>query len=127
MNHCKKYNNDINNNLTLIHQDNTYHYTVTKKRLDFINKLLKMNGKEIYDTYGLKRDEIITETISLPNNYEIDIKCIIPDSEETKPWTEAVLFHHGQEVNYTEPNDEFDGEWTLSDDNHTFTIIISAQ
>ena len=104
-------------------------HTITKtvqfSKAELIQTILKMTGKEIYDSYGLKRDEVIAEVVRFPlTGFEMDIKCVIPTEETEKPWTEAVLFYEGREVAMTEPDETFFDTWELSYVDHTFTAII---
>lgn len=101
---------------------------INQKRAEYIQTLLSMTGKEIYDKYGLKRDETITETVVFENTaYEMDIKLVIPMDETETPWTEAVLFFNGWEVACSDVEDEFFGEWTLEADDHSFTVNIAKE
>ena len=95
------------------------------EKVEFWNRLLKMKGKEIYEQYGMKRDETITITANFGDGYEMDIKLVIPLEEDELPWTEAVLFKNGSELSFTEPDDEFVQEWILESDGLTFICIIS--
>lgn len=94
-------------------------------RAAYIKELLTMTGKEIYDKYGLKRDETITETAVFEGTpYEIDIKLVIPMDEDDTPWTEAVLFRNGSEVCFTDVEDEFFGPWELNTAHDNFVVNI---
>lgn len=96
-----------------------------KERADFINRLLKLTGDEIYNIYGFKRDETISETVKFNDDIEIDIKLVICEGTE-KPYTEAVIFKDGSEMNCTYPEDYFLGDWVLEylDDTYVVTIIV---
>lgn len=99
--------------------------TIEPCRAAYIKELLTMTGKEIYDKYGLKRDETITETAVFEGTpYEMDIKLVIPMDEDDTPWTEAVLFRNGSEVCCTDVEDEFFGLWELNTDTNNFTVTI---
>ena len=86
--------------------------TISTERTNFINELLHLTGDEIYNKYGFKRDETITETVDFGNGIEMDIKLVICDGEE-KPYTEAVLFRDGYELACTEPDDVFVDTWSI--------------
>lgn len=65
--------------------------------LENYSKILRMTGPQLYQKYGLKRDETFTHTASFANGYEADIKLVI--CEEDTPFVDAVLFNqHGGEV-----------------------------
>ena len=55
-----------------------------------MNRLIAMNGPEIYQKYGLKRDESITHTFHFLNGYSLDIKLVI--CEEERPYIDLILF-----------------------------------
>ena len=56
----------------------------------YINQLMEMNGTEIYQKYGLKRDESITYTFHFQNGYSLDMKLVI--CEEERPYIDLILF-----------------------------------
>ncbi len=102
---------------------NTIMHLVSAEKAEFINKLLTLTGDEIYAKYGYKRDETITETVKFNDNTEMDIKLVICDGKD-KPYTEAVLFdENGTEQGFTDPCDEFLGEWNIDD--YTAVILTS--
>lgn len=106
--------------------------TITRERADFINNLLNLTGDEIYDKYGMKRDETITETVVFDDGIEMDIKLVICEDEDM-PYTEAVLFKDGCELICTDVEDEFVCEWELtyetdnSIDEYTVNIIVENE
>lgn len=98
-----------------------------QEELDFINQLLSMTGDEIYDKYGLKRDETIVNTAVFPDGMQADIKFVICDGED-KPYTEAVLFDkNGFQKAYTDPEDEYTGDWELEYDDVNYIVTVKAK
>lgn len=96
-----------------------------QKELDFINQLLSMTGDEIYSKYGLKRDETIVYTAVFPDGMQADIKLVICDEE---PYTEAVLFDkNGFQKAYTDPEDEYTGDWELEYDDVNYVVTVKAK
>lgn len=96
-----------------------------QKELDFINKLLSMAGDEIYEKHGLKHDETIVHTAVFPDGMQADIKLVICDEE---PYTEAVLFDkNGFQKAYTDPADEYAGDWELEYDDVNYVITVKAK
>lgn len=96
-----------------------------QEKLDFINQLLSMTGDEIYDKYGLKRDETIVYTAVFPDGMQADIKLVICDEE---PYTEAVLFDkNGFQKAYTDPEDEYTGDWELEYDNINYVVTVKVK
>ena len=96
---------------------------LNEKEKDYIKTLLSMIGKQIYDKYGLKRDETIVHTAKFADDIEIDIKLVICEGED-KPYTEAVAFRNGSEIACTDVEDEYVRKWTLDIDNHTYVVIV---
>lgn len=97
-----------------------------QEELDFINQLLSMTGDKIYDKYGLKRDETIVYTAVFPDGMQADIKLVICDGEN-KPYTEAVLFDkNGFQKAYTDPEDEYAGDWELEYDDINYVVSIKS-
>ena len=96
-----------------------------QEKLDFINELLSMTGDEIYDKYGLKRDETIVNTAVFPDGMQADIKLVICDEES---YTEAVLFDkNGFQKAYTDPADEYTGDWELEYDDINYVVTVKAK
>lgn len=96
-----------------------------QEKLDFINQLLSMTGDEIYDKYGLKRDETIVNIAVFPDGMQADIKLVICDEE---PYTEAVLFDkNGFQKAYTDPADEYTGDWELEYDDVNYVVTVKAK
>lgn len=96
-----------------------------QEELDFINELLSMTGDEIYDKYGLKRDETIVNTAVFPDGMQADVKLVICDEES---YTEAVLFDkNGFQKAYTDPADEYTGDWELEYDDINYVVTVKAK
>lgn len=96
-----------------------------QEKLDFINQLLSMTGDEIYEKHGLKHDETIVHTAVFPDGMQADIKLVICDEE---PYTEAVLFDkNGFQKAYTDPADEYTGDWELEYDDVNYVITVKAK
>lgn len=96
-----------------------------QKELDFINELLSMAGDEIYEKHGLKRDETIVHTAVFSDGMQADIKLVICDEE---PYTEAVLFDkNGFQKAYTDPEDEYTGDWELEYDDVKYIVTVKAK
>ncbi len=93
---------------------------------EMISKLCEMTSGEAYDAYGLHRDEVITHTVSFPNDVEIDIKLVIGLDEDDMNWCEAVIFKNGSEIGHTDVEDEYFGPWELEDhDGNKYHIQVS--
>lgn len=99
--------------------------TLNQKELDFINELLSMTGDEIYEKYGLKRDETIINTAVFPDGMQADIKLVICDEE---PYTEGVLFDkNGFQKAYTDPGDEYTGDWEFEYDDVNYVVTVKVK
>lgn len=100
---------------------------ISKQRFDKINKLLSMTGNEIYDKYGMKRDETITHTAEFDDGCFMDIKLVICDGEE-KPYTEAVLYNSdGKEVDVSGPWDDYDGLWSIGHGDWSYEVEVVSR
>lgn len=96
-----------------------------QEELNFINALFLMTGDEIYEKYGLKRDETIVNTAVFPDGMQADIKLVICDEE---PYTEAVLFDkNGFQKAYTDPEDEYTGDWELEYDDVNYVVTVTVK
>lgn len=99
--------------------------TLDQKELDFINELLSMAGDEIYEKYGLKRDETIVHTVVFSDGMQADIKLVICDED---PYTEAVLFDkNGFQKAYTDPKYEYTGDWELEYDDVNYVVTVKVK
>lgn len=99
--------------------------TISENNMRLINDLLVLTGKEIYQKFGYKRDETITNTATFPNGVEADIKLVI--CEEGTPYTEGVLFLNGCEIQHTEPQDTYDGEWYFEYDGIEYMVDVKTE
>ena len=91
-----------------------------------IEKLLSKEPKNEDECFG--ENDVICLTVNFNDGYEIDIKlCGVnfdPESESNLPWTEAVLFHNGAEVTYSEPNETFFGQGYLINNNIKYIVNV---
>lgn len=98
---------------------------ISKKEMELINDLLNLDGDEVYQKYGFKRDETITHTVKFPNGIEADIKLVI--CEEERPYTEGVLFHNGFELTHTDCEDTYDGEWYFKHNGIEYVVNVIVE
>ena len=75
-----------------------------------INALLGMTGDEIYQKYGMKRDETVRNSVRFDDEFEADFKLVVSEGDE-KPYTEGILFRNGYEVARSEVEEDYFGEW----------------
>lgn len=104
----------------------TANVIVSKEKMDMINDLLELTGDEIYQKYGLKRDETITDTARFPNGIEVDIKVVVCDGDAT-PYTEGVMFCNGSEVSYIDGVNGYDGEWWFKYDGVEYVVNVVVE
>lgn len=98
---------------------------IPSKNLELIRKLLTLNGEEISNQYGYKKNEVITNTAVFPNGVEVDVKLVMCDEFSwEKPYAEAVLFHNGDEIVCTEAKDVYEGEWILNYDGEDYIVNV---
>ena len=102
---------------------------LTKQEENFINKLLTTEPtcrEECFD----EDTPPIVHTARFSDGMEMDIKlCGVQYHEEEEsnlPWTEAVLFDNGAEVNCTEVEDTYFGEWWLNQNGNTYIAVVKA-
>lgn len=98
---------------------------ISKKEMKFINDLLNLDGDEIYQKYGLKRDEGIVHTAKFSNGIEADIKLVI--CEEERPYTEGVLFHNGFELTHTDCESTYDGVWCFEHNGIEYVVNVIVE
>ena len=72
-----------------------------------IDELLTLTGEEIYNKYGFKRYEVISNSVTFLNGYKMEINLYLGEIRD-KPYTEAILFDkEGKELVYSEMEDEY--------------------
>lgn len=100
---------------------------IRKNDVSFYNSLLQMNGNEIYNKYGLKRDEKpCALTAQFDNGYEMDINLII--CEEDTPYIDTVLFNAtGNEMSCEIGEGNIDDEYYLKDDGDEYYVTVVAE
>lgn len=59
----------------------------------------------------LNEDMTLTKTAHFPDGIDMDIKCC--GTRDETAWTEAVLFDEGYQCCFSDPSDEFFGDWEL--------------
>ena len=101
---------------------------ITAEQADEYRHLLTTEPKSWDECMG--EDVTISHTVKFDDGIEMDIKlCGVAfdeNSESNTPYTEAVLFRNGVQLAYTEPADEYEGEWSLDDDGNTYTVIVKT-
>ena len=96
---------------------------VPKDKAERIERILK----EDTSVSGFTARETITYTADLGDGMEADIKIcgVDPIEGETNyPWTEGVLFLNGSQIAYSEPDDEFFGEWDFEANGETYVVEV---
>jgi hypothetical protein len=109
--------------------DKTYHQKtiyISPQENAYYNELLNMTGDQIYEKYGLKRDEAFVHTAHFDDNVEIDVKLVICDGEN-KPYVEAVTLKEGEEQGFTDPDEIILGEWYGEADNEAYTVYVAVR
>lgn len=96
---------------------------------DFLKRILSKEPTCEEECFG--EDSTFSVTIPFPNGFEIDIKCCgvqyEEDNDTNLPWTEAVLFNKdGGQCCFTEPSDDFFGEWELEYDNVRYIVFVET-
>lgn len=101
---------------------------ISKEKAKRYKQLLTREPKDRDECFG--EDLKISNTIRFEDDTEMDIEiCGVQydeDSESNLPYTQAVLFRGGHEICYTEPEEEYEGEWILEDDGNTYTVMVIA-
>lgn len=101
--------------------------SIPQREINYLNELLSMEGKDIYEKYGLKRDDTITNTIKFENGYELDMKVVICDEDEA-PYVDLVLFNeNGCEVACDTGEDMSEGSISFEVGNAIYIGIIKME
>lgn len=86
---------------------------ISRKDADFINTVLDMDADEIYDAYGIKRDEKLSYSAAFTNGYKMDINVVFCD--DSSPYVDLVLYDKdGHELASVVHEDYIDREMVLS-------------
>lgn len=86
---------------------------ISRKVVDFINKVLDMDADEIYDAYGIKRDEKLSYTVAFNSGYQMDINVIFCD--DSSPHVDLVLYDKdGHELSCAVHEDYIDQDMVLT-------------
>lgn len=102
---------------------------VNKDLANVIKKVLTISPK--CESECFSEDEKISEIVTFENGYEASIECcgvqyLDGEDESNLAWTQGVLYdENGGEVIFTEPSDDFFGEWDFEDDNgNTYLVNV---
>lgn len=93
------------------------------------NKQIKLTEREkeavnyyLQNTF-YSYETLYTKTIVFDNGYFMDI-MICANCDDT-PYTQGVLYNKdGQQLSFTDTDDNFPGEWILYADNNTYIVNI---
>lgn len=95
--------------------------TVSKAKADFIRRCLEQ--------HMLGEDDTVSVTAVFDDGMEMDVKCcgVKDDDCFGEPaWTEAVLFNkEGAEAAFTEPEEEFFGEWHITYNGSEYVACVA--
>lgn len=92
---------------------------------DIIARYLTVEPKDESECFG--EDSVITNTVVFDNGVQMDIKCCgvqYVEGESNLAWTEAVLFENGAQLCFTEPSDEYLGEWEIEYDGDEYVAKV---
>lgn len=64
---------------------------IPRKELEMVNSYFNLTGKELYDKYGLRKNDTITYSAQFEDEFEAEISVVIQD-EDNKPHINAILF-----------------------------------
>lgn len=99
---------------------------LTQKEKDYVNHLLTTIPKDENECFG--EDEKFSKSLKFSSGYEVDIEiCGVQyeDGSDNIPYTQGILYNEcGGEVTFTEPMDEFCGEWDFEDGNGDEYVVI---
>lgn len=102
---------------------------ISKREAEQINKHLHVEPTCADECLG--EDITIVNTATFDNGIEMDIKCCgvqyNEDDESNTAWTEAVLFQNGNELCFTEPSDEYLGEWILEYNGDEYVVLVESE
>lgn len=101
---------------------------ISKEKAEEYNYLLHHEPADESECFG--EDCKFSNTVQFEDGTEMDIDlCGVQyhgENESNLPWTQAVLFRGGVELGYTEPSDEYEGEWYFEYDGNTYTVLVVA-
>ena len=102
---------------------------IDKREAEQIDKHLHVEPTCTDECLG--EDIAIVNTATFNNGIEMDIKCCgvqyNEDDESNTAWTEAVLFQNGSELCFTEPSDEYFGEWILEYNGDEYVVLVESE
>lgn len=113
--------------MAVIEKELCEHLQMDKYTFEVLVQMLTMTGSEIYNKYGLKRDEKLYYPVFYKNEYEMDIELIIGDENDT-PYMQTVLIDNSNRIiAFSEPEFEFKRQWHLEDKGIIYTIIVDVE
>ena len=93
--------------------------------MEMIDDLLELNGEEIYQKYGLKRNDTITHTFKFENGKEIEVRVVI--DEDGEPFTEAILCEGTFQLAFSEPEYSYDGVWSFEYNGQEYIVDVESE
>lgn len=101
---------------------------ISDNEAEQINKFLHVEPKDSSECLG--EDDTFTRTAVFENGIEMDVKCCgsqYQEGESNLAWTEAVLFKNGWEVSFSEPEEEYLGEWSLDYEGNDYVVKVITE
>lgn len=97
---------------------------IPSRMLEIINGYLDAEKEADYQD----EDITIVHSVRFPDGMVMDIKCC--GSQDAPSWTEVVLFDSAadgslHEVTCSEPEDSYEGEWEISYDGTTYSLLVT--
>lgn len=101
---------------------------ISEKEAEKIDELLSVEPSSREESLG--EDGTMTWTVNFGDQIQADVKiCGVKyqEGEANLPWTEAVLFDHGNEVCCSEPCDAFFGIWDLEYNDTVYRVKVGRE
>lgn len=106
--------------------------TIPESVAEAIDRFLNNEPADASECLG--EDETIDYEAAFENGMRMAIQCCgvqfrpPEEGESNKAWTQAVLFApNGREVGYTEPAEEYTGEWNIGYKEQTYTVNVMVE
>lgn len=117
--------------IKLTHKSMRYEVVLTEEEYAPFKQIEGLDGQQCYEEYGLRRDDVITQTITLDDTYNFIIVAVVPDSEEDRYVDVSGTLHDkvlDKWYDVLEPDSTALGEYyfDLGDNKEMYVMVIDS-
>lgn len=117
--------------IKITHTSTRYEVVLTEEEYAPFKRIEHLDGQQCYDRYGLRRDDVVLQDITLSDRYDFRIVAVVPDSEEERYVDVSGSLHDkilDRWYDVPEPDSTALGEYyfDLGDNKEIYVMVIDS-